>query len=315
VVWYTSVDFGTPNVRESSQENPQADGVYDTTQFTGARQVSIEGVVLDNAYGDVPADNGWDTSVQWNSASWFTSLLSAWASPARRYRLYWTDEVQRSRFMDVRGDSFTSQIDKGSAGYRTFQLNMVNPAGRIYSLLSGVGTSITDDGRHTVPIRVSGAEAPGRVYPEPGPYLRNYPALAFGYDSIRYQGTTPNGCVVEVNSGSSTLQSPRVTFTAPNGSVSSVGLAGVTIASHTTLSFDTSERTVTTRADNSATVVNVERYLDAPLVWPRLHPGINLNAPTTQARSRGYNKVGFSSSPAAATDATMTVLFHEADLL
>jgi hypothetical protein len=315
VVWYTSVDFGAPDSRASVQELPEADGTLDTTRYTGARQVSIEGVVLDNAYGEMPAANGWNTAVGWNSASWFTSLLSGWASPARRFRLYWTDEIGRSRFMDVRGDTFTSQVDRGSASYRSFQLNLVNPSGKIYSLLPGSGARVTADGRHTVPIKVSGAEAPGRVYPEPAPYLRDYPEIPFGYDSISYQGTTPNGCVVEINSGSATLQSPRVTFTAPNGSVSSVGLTGVTIPTHTTLTFDTTERTVTTRADNSATVLNRERYLVAPLVWPRLYPGINLNAPTTQARSRGYNRIDFSSSPAAAIDATMTVLFHEADLL
>lgn len=320
VVWYRSLDLGFPDVRESAQDNPQADGTFDETQYTGARNVTIEGVVIGNAYGNKPAENGWPSDVQWNSASWFTSLLSAWASPARRFRLYFTDEIGRSRFMDVRGDSFTSALSKNSHEVREFQLNMVNPSGKVYSFggTSGSpvpGGSVFPDGRWEVPISVDDTGEEGREYPEAGPYTRNYPPGSTAFNAIRYGGTVPNGCTIQIFTAGSTMISPRVTFTAPNGTTSSIGLGpGLTVAANTTITIDTIGRTVTSRLNSTAVSTNIAQHLVAPLQWPQLRPGINRTATEEGERVRGYNRVEFSASSASA-DATITVLYHEADLL
>jgi hypothetical protein len=252
VVWYTSVDLGFPDVRDSVQANPQRDGTLDQTQYTGARNVTIEGVVLNEAFDDDPELYGWPTDVQWNSASWWVSLLSAWASPARRYRFYFTDEIGRSRFVDVRGDSFTSSTNKISGGYREFQLNMVNPSGKIYQFLSGEGAS--PDGRNNVPIKLSAAPDAGRAYPEAGPYIRNYPPASIGLSAVHYEGSVPNGCLIQLYTGTSTMQAPRVTFTAPDGLTSTVGLTTMpsAIPARTTVYIDTVTRTITSKADNSS---------------------------------------------------------------
>lgn len=311
-VWYRTLDLGFPDTRSSSQENPQNDGTHDETQYTGARSISIDGVVLGDAFGDTPSLFTWDSEVQWNSASWWVSLLSSWASPARRFRLYFTDESGRARFMDVRGDAFSSDISKNSDLVREFQLQLVNPSGKIFSFDARPGS--TPDGRTAYQINITAAASPGRAYPELAPYLRNYPAASAGELGINYQGTVANGCIIEVDSGSSTLNAPRFTFTAPDGSVSSIGLQTMTspIPSGQTLRFDTVERTVTVTPTNATgvTPTNYAQYLAAPLQWPQLKPGINRAA----RGSKGYNKVEFTASPAAASNAAARVLYHSADL-
>jgi hypothetical protein len=312
-VWYRSLDFGFPDTRASSQDNPQADGTHDETQYTGARNITIEGVVVGDAFGDLPSLNTWSNEVEWNSASWFISLLSAWASPARRYRLYFTDEIGRSRFMDVRGDAFDASVEKNSDAFREFQLQMVNPSGKVYSF--DASPTASADGRTTYTVLIDQSGADGRAYPETAPYLRDYPPASVGVDSIRYQGTVPTGCLIEIDSGSSTLNAPRVTFTSPQGEVTSVGLQtmAVPIPAGQTLRFDTTARTVTVTPTNATGVapVNYAQYLAAPLQWPQIKPGIN----RAGAGVRGYNKVEFTASPAAAANAVVRVLYHSADLL
>lgn len=311
-VWYRTLDLGFPDTRSSVQENPQNDGTHDETQYTGARSITVEGVVLGDAFGSAPSLYTWDPEVKWNSASWWVSLLSSWASPARRFRLYFTDETGRSRFMDVRGDAFNAEVAKNSDQVREFQLQMVNPSGKIFSFDDRPGASA--DGRTVYQIKITSTATPGRAYPETAPYLRNYPAASGGELGINYQGTVANGCIIEVDSGSGTLNAPRFTFTAPNGEVSSIGLQAMTAAipAGQTLRFDTTERTVTVTPTNATgvTPVNYAQYLAAPLQWPQLKPGIN----RTQQGAKGYNKVEFTASPAAASDAVARVLYHSADL-
>lgn len=311
-VWYRTLDLGFPSTRASVQENPQSDGTHDETQYTGARSVTIEGVIIGDAYGDMPTLYGWPSEVEWNSASWFVSLLSGWASPARRYRLYFTDETGRSRFMDVRGDAFDAKVSKNSDAVRDFQLQMVNPSGKVYSFDSSPTAS--PDGRTRYVVRLASSDS-GRAYPETAPYLRDYPAASIGVDSILYRGTVPAGALIEVDTGSGTLNAPRVTFTAPDGTTASIGLQtmGTAIPAGQTLRFDTVARTVTVTPTNASAVapVNYAQYLAAPLQWPQLRPGINRAGNGV----RGYNRVEFTASPAAAADASCRVLYHSADLL
>ena len=159
-----------------------------------------------------------------------------------------------------------------------------------------------------MPISLSSTGEAGRAYPELGPYIRNYPPGTVGFSAIKYEGTVPNGCLIQVNTGGATCQAPRITFTAPDGSTASIGLSSaLTIASHTTLSIDTVARTITTKADSATSVINVAQYLEAPVQWPQLRPGINRLAGTGAEARKGYNQVDFTSSSVAA-DATMNCL-------
>lgn len=314
VVWYTSVDMGFPDVRDSVQDLPQASGTLDQTQYTGARAVSIEGVVLNDAFGSTPVDMGWAGDVQWNSASWFCSALSAWADPSRRYRLYVTDESYRSRYMDVRGDSFTSPIDKSSEGYRSFQLNLVNPSGRIYSFAEGDGT--TPDGRYDVSVALTNVELTGRAYDLTEP--RTYPAGSGGpaANEVYYGGTVPNGFTIKVYTGATALNGLRITVTGPDGVQRSIGLIDTyAVPAHCTVIIDTNARTIQQIDDNSTTLVSIEQYLAAPLQWPQMRPGINYASLNDKFHRSGYNGFTFTSTTAPASDASFHVLYSHADLL
>jgi hypothetical protein len=310
-IWYTSVDLGFPDVRASSQENPQSDGTFDETQFTGARTVTLEGVVLNDAYGETAALSGWDNKVGWNSASWWVSYLSAWASPARRYRFYFTDEHNRSRFLDVRGDSFTAEIEKSGHAYRNFQLNMVNPSGKIYQFSDRADS--LPDGRRVWTVDFSTDNDPGRLYPET--YPRDYPDQAYGEKALEYEGSVPNGCLIRLQTGTAGLQGPRIKFYAPDETTMEIGLSNAkTFAAGTTIYFDTVARTAIYREANAPTDLSAMTWLSAPMQWPLLKPGINLLANDSSGRVRGYNRVEFTATSVAA-DAKLDVIYYPADLL
>lgn len=311
-VYYTTLDFGFPAVRESVQDLPQADGTYDETQYTGARNITLEGIIAPD-FGDEPVLSNWPTDIQWNSTSYWISTLTAWASPARRYRLFFEDEIGRNRFMDVRGSGFNAKVEKFSDQKREFQLQMVNPSGKIYSMATGEGTTL--DWRYKVPILMEGGEEDGITPPFIPPLT--FPPGIVGETEIKYGGTVPNGVLIEINTGNGTMQGPRVRFTSPTGLVSDIGLdISLTIPAGATLSIDTVNRTVSYRMANSSTEQNVSQYLRAPLQWPQLRPGINRSALDASANIRGFNKVEFNTAADTLFDpsATMNVIYHEADL-
>jgi hypothetical protein len=304
-VYYTGVDLGFPEVRASVQDNPESDGTYDETRYLGARAVSIDGLVVNNAFGDAPRLNGWDPSIGWNYASWWTRRLSSWASPAKRSRLYFTDDSQASRFIDVRGDSFTGPIDKSSERARPFQLGLVNPSGKIYSY--DTSETATQDGRTRVLIRQSGIGVAGRVYPEAAPYQRTYPATAAGGTFVRYTGSVSNGFIANVYTLGQTMTGPRLTVTSPDGAVQSIGITGVTVGANYMITFNTMDRTITMKPVNSNTVSSLDAYKTAPLQWPVLRPGMG-----TSGQS-GHNAVALSLA-SGSTDAYVEVIYHAADL-
>lgn len=299
-VYYDSVDLGFPEVRGSSQGNPGADGTYDETRYTGARSVAISGKVLQNAFRDAPARYGWDPQIGWNSASWFIRYLSAWAYPARRSRLYFTDDSGAPKFLDVRGDSFTAPIDKASANVRDWQMGFINPSGKVYSLATGEGA--TADGRFRTLIRQSSIDLPGRIYPEPAPYVRNYPTLPIGGTAVQYRGSVPNGFIANVYTASRAMTDPRLTVTAPDGSIQSIGISGYSVPANSVITFDTTERTINTSLGDS-----LDQFKTAPLQWPQLRPGFS------PGQTPGRNGITLTVT-ASAPDAYVEILWNDADL-
>jgi hypothetical protein len=320
-VWYRNINFGFPDIRESSQENPQADGVYDETRFTGGRVVTIEGVIIGGAFGDDPAYNNWPTDVPWNSSSWYASQLSAWAAPGRRFRLYWTDETDRHRFMDVRGGGFVSDVVKNASEVREFQLTLVNPSGRIYTFGGGTGSpgagvGTTPDGRWDVPIALfEDPDFGGRSYPRDAPFSHYYPGVidSGNFPGIKYNGTAPTPCVIEITFGQDSA-SPQiiVDVTAPDGTVGSVGLHPSigSLSTGTILKIDTGTRTMTYQVADSFPI-NITQFLAAPLQWPQLKPGINRQDNGSPKGVRGYNGVSISTT----FGATVRIRYYEADLV
>lgn len=309
-IWYRTIDLGFPDVRTSMQERPEADGAFDETRFHGSRSLSLEGIVLEGAFGNLPETWSWPPDVPWNSASYWISELSSWASPSRRYRFYFTDEKGRSRFIDVRGDNFTAATDMDEYSFRQFQLGMVNPSGRIYSFATGEGA--TADGRWEQEIKLQANET-GRPYPRDYDYA--YPPGATGVQAIQYKGTVATGCLIRFHTGSSTLTGPRFTITAPNGFQQSIGFSsGLVVATNTMLLIDTQNRTVTTQADNATEATNVAQFLQAPMQWPQLRPGIDRSNTSSSGQSKGHNSVTFSAASAPAANARLTVVWADADL-
>lgn len=320
-VWYRTVDLGFPDVRASVQDNPQRDGTFDETQYMGARQVSVEGVILNNSFGDTPQQSSWEPTVSWNSASYWTTRVSAWASPARRFRFYFTDENRRSRFMDVRGDSFSCPVDGTGGDYREFQLQMVNPSGRIFSFpntaYDPASTStlrVTQDGRWSQQVNLVSNNT-GRAYALTEP--RAYPPGTVGQQAVHYQGSVPVGCLIQFYTGSSSVTAPRITFQDPAGVSRSVGFSsGLVVAAGHTILIDTENRTVYDQSGHlGGATTSIAQYLNAPLQWPQLRPGINLLAAPGEAQSRGYNKITVSASGSPASDAELYVVWYDADLM
>lgn len=312
VVFYNTIDLGFPEVRASVQDNPQSDGTYDETQYTGARLLTIEGVVVQDAFGGVA--NAWDKRIGWNSASWFTRYLSRWASPARRFRLYLTDDSGTPRFIDVRGDSFSSGVEYKD-GTRTFQLGLVNPSGRTYSF--DTSAHATTDGRTTldVPINQSGGGGggglPGRAYPLSEP--RSYPVpvaptvISQFNTTVQYDGTVSNGFTAVIHTGSSPMSDPRLRVATPDGLVRSIGLSRTGgFPANFEIRLDTNERTIMGRSEGG-TFASIAQYVIAPVQWPQLEPSVALGG-STRLNSVAVTVGG------AASNATVNLIYNSADL-
>jgi hypothetical protein len=322
------VDLGFPEVRASVQALPSASGTYDQTQYTGARTVSIEGVVFSDSYGPTPTMNGWDPTIPWNSSSYFISLLSSWANPSRRFRLYWTDESGRSRYMDVRGDSFTAPVSKVGHSYREFQLNLVNPSGKIYSFAEG--GSATVDGRFAVPIGWDVDNLSGRTYALTEP--RTYPAPDGSEgltNNVRYNGTIANGFQIVVYTGTtSDFGNFQVVVFGPDGTAQYISVASGTVGllsmptipgrprleGGSTITLDTESRDVYLTNPLVEGRVQLQQSLSAPLQWPQLRPGISYQGGTVQSQVSGYNEFQFGFTTAIPDDASITVYYKNADL-
>lgn len=269
VVWYTGVDLGFPEIRSATRDNPDSSGTYDETAYHGARAVSLDLIVLQDAFVDVYGSDEWDNSIDWNSDSYWVSRLGGWMSPELRPRLYFRMKGQsgNARFLDLRPASMSPPIGRGS--HREVQLQFVNPSGKILDF--DETTAATRDGRTRNEIRQSGVSNPGRTYPEV--YPKSYPDIARGSSAISYSGTVSNSFIARIWSdpGVATVD-PRITVTGEDGASRTIGFSGLTIPAGQFIEIDTGERTVNMNGNPD---LRQNQYLAAPLAWPVFKPGLN----------------------------------------
>lgn len=299
-IWYTDLDFGYPTIRESVSDLPDDSGTYDETRYHGSRSVSLSLVVLDKAFDGIPLTAGWDPSINWDSAGYWVSRLAGWMLPAKRYALHFRRKGQEARWMDIRPAGMSAPVTMDQRGTLSVQMQWVCPSGRMYSWNDAYNPALTSqtatkDGRHRKDIKPVDSSIPGREYPEPDPYVRDYPARPKGTDSVLYSGTAPNGFVVNLRAEGSNMVDPRVEVFHPNGSLAgSIGLT-YTVAAGDYVHIDSTAKTVSlngpARSDN-----RLNQYLTAPTKWPVLNPGRDPLAATNTAKLPGYNRIDFSAS-------------------
>lgn len=306
-IWYTNLDLGFPEIRASAVNYTDSDGTYDQTHYTGSRAISLNLIVLDKAFGHLPTEHNWDPSIEWNSATYWVSRLSAWLSPRKRPALFFRlrGESSSARWTDLRVAGASTPIILEQRGHREVQLQWVSPTGKMYSFDETTDQSLARDGRTYTRIAVVPPEDQvGRSFPEA--YPKEYPvSMAQGASSVRYTGTVPNGLVLRIHAGTSPMENPRVIFTAPDGSTSEVGF-NYTLAAGGHIEVDTSNRTAVQVVGGSRT--SVSPYMSAPLVWPLLFGDVDTNG------NRGVNKVRVSAT-SSGSDAYVEVLHYNAHLL
>ncbi len=277
-IWYTDLDLGFPEIRADVQENPEADGSYDTTAFHGARSVALTVRVLDKAFSyDGLAHRIADFNPQWDSAAYWLSVLGGWMAPSRRFVLYFRLRGQSSaRFMQVRpaGMSAPSTM-RGVPGSVEAQIQFVCPSGKILSF--DESPTATVDGLSRREVRPAGLGGPGLTLPLTLPLT--FPEAPRGTNSIVSHGTVPNGFIARIHSSpAAATADPRLTlrhFDAAGTQDypdSGVGFTGLTVPAGEYVEIDTIERTAYLNGDRTR---RVGQYLARPYQWPVLRPGRN----------------------------------------
>lgn len=308
-IYYQTVDLGYPTSRVSSIELPQADGSFNQTQYSGDRSVSVAVTVRQDAFGPLPQQYSWDSSIGWNSASWWVRYISGWVTAARRVTLYMRDDSGMSFWMPLVGNQAPSAVGRESSHNREMLLNFTNPTGKLYAFDESENATL--DGRTSVRIRRAGDDVIGRFYAED--YPKTYPPLPGG-SYVDYKGSVPNGFIARIHVlGTGGLHSPIITVTAPDGSVSTVSLwPTYVIPVGTIVEFDTNAKTVTSYlATSPDTIVDRDEYKYGPLTWPTLKPGRAIGQPP------GRNPVSFeyTVNTGDPTDTYLEVIYSSAHLL
>lgn len=294
-VWYTDLDFGYPEVRDSVLNLPGASGTFDETKYHGGRSVAMSLVIVENAFNGIPAASGWDSSVNWESANYWLSRLGSWMLPEQRYALYFRRNGQDPRWMDVRPSGMSAPVVMDQRESVAVQLQWKNPSGRMYSWndsydINATVQTATRDGRNRKDIKPVDSDLPGRAYPEAAPYVRDYPPRPQGTDSVLYQGTAPSGFIANLHAKGSSLVNPRIDVYRPNETLAgSIGLT-YTVAAGDFIHIDSTEKTITL---NGIPANKLNQYLTAPTIWPVLNPGRYPLASTNTAQLSGYNRIDF----------------------
>ena len=113
-------NLGSPTVRGAQEDRPGGDGVRDFTKFLGAKAVSLQFVVFDDASG---------------SASFYADALASWANPRRRPILIYKmkDGVERSIRCRPETADGSWVVDGIRSGFKELTLSMVGIDGKDYS--------------------------------------------------------------------------------------------------------------------------------------------------------------------------------------
>lgn len=307
--FYQTIDLGYPTVRTATQDNPQADGTFNQTQFFGDRSVAIALKILNNAFGTAPAQYNWDSSIQWNSATWWVRYLTAWVTASRRVFLYTKDDVGKTQWIPLVGASAPSVVSRDSANFRDILLTFTNPTGKVYSFDPTPQSTI--DGRSLQRIRQSSINFLGRSYPHGFDVTYPLPPPPI---AVRYKGTVSNGFIGRVHVLGGTATAPTITMTSPDGTTGSMSLSSsLSLPAGTIVDFDTNAKTVKSYPAATPDVVSDrDEYKAGPLTWPQLRPGFRLG------QEPGINTVDFSLGSAtgtAADDTYLEIIWNDADLM
>lgn len=129
-LYLTGFDPGFPEIRESAEPRPAADGTVDTTRLFGARAVTAQLVVMTPAALD---------------------RLRGWLAPARRPWMAYTPEGLPERRMQVRVAQHAAPLAQmSSRGLIDVSVQWRAPSGRAVSSQEHGGTAnptMSDDGR------------------------------------------------------------------------------------------------------------------------------------------------------------------------
>lgn len=111
-------DLGAPDVRANAADRTNADGVMDTSGFTGARTVTLELLVFGDAYGSPYA---------------YAERLAAMAHPYRRPKLQITRAAPESAGqtweLELRGNPYSLAYGQRAAAMLEMQLSFTAPKG------------------------------------------------------------------------------------------------------------------------------------------------------------------------------------------
>jgi hypothetical protein len=292
-IWYTDLDFGFPEIDGVITPFSNASGTFDETRYHRERAVSLSLTIVDDWFPDVGAE-AWPQ--EWNSSSYWVRQLGRWVTPSGRYRLYWrhSGSDNATYWTDIRGVSMTNSIVKTSRDYREIQLNWVSASGKIYFFDESYNAadephpSAVKDGRTRYEVHYldTGGET-GITLPITFPL--DFPVAAPGTGGINYPGTVENGFVARIYADLDVdTVDPRLTITAPDGTVSSIGFSGLTIPAGQFAEIDTNKMSCTM---NGIIGEGLESYLVAPLQFPRLQPGFNKTEYTVAGTAPGPGSI------------------------
>jgi hypothetical protein len=304
---YLNLDLGSPDIRDSVQDLPDADGTYDDTLYHGARAVSLDLVCLEDMF-EAREITGWNPRVRWNSAAYWVQVIGAWLRPDRRFRLYFKMTGQDRRWIDVRPSGLSAPLVLEKPGSREVQVNLVSPSGRIKSFATAAGSTVDGRNYRKVPYVAAGAQT-GATWPWDWTAGVSWGLDAVTPNEFTYSGTVPTGFVVRMHAGTvAPLQNPRFSITGPDGVKRTKGFT-MTVPAGSFLTIDSEQRATYLNHDRAS---SVERYYSDPLTgtsqaWPMLIPGFN---PLSLDPRFGYHRAEMSAL-SAGSDAFYEVLWFD----
>lgn len=114
------VDLGIAAVRGVSEERAMNDGIRDFSRFVGSKAVTLNLLCFSDKAG---------------SASYYSDVVSAWANPRRRVRLYYKMKDGVERYINLRPETTNGQwtVEGRRAGLKETILSFVGVDGKDYA--------------------------------------------------------------------------------------------------------------------------------------------------------------------------------------